>query len=73
MHSILFTVMHSHGRLLPVTSLEGKMMMDCVCEDASVSRMRGRRGTRFQVFHGLNEEQTCTMQDREGEKIIIWR
>lgn len=29
--------------------------------------------TRFQVFHRLNEEQTCTIQDSEGEKIIIWR
>lgn len=74
MHRILFTVMHSRGRLLPMTALEGKMMIDCAQGVRLwVGAGGGRRGTGFQVFHRLNEEQTCTMQDREGEKIIIWR
>lgn len=40
MHSILFTVMHSHMQLLSMTVLEGKMMIDCM---QGVSR-RGTEG-----------------------------
>lgn len=39
MHRILFTVMYSHMKLLPMTALEGKIMIDCVqCEASSESR-----------------------------------
>lgn len=30
MHRILFTVIHSHMRLLPMMAAEGGMMIDCV-------------------------------------------
>ena len=75
MHRILFTVIHSRMLLLPMTALEGKMMIDCVQGVRLEESERGGDGgeTRFQVFHRLNEEQTCTIQDSEGEKIIIWR
>lgn len=46
-----------------------------MCRVWGYKREQGGDGgeTRFQVFHRLNEEQTCTIQDSEGEKIIIWR
>lgn len=54
-------------------ALEGKIMIDCV-DGVRERESRGKGGeTRFQVFDRLNEEQTCTIQDSEGEKIIICR
>lgn len=54
---------------------------DRLCAGFEAIRESERRGgggwaegeTRFQVFHRLNEEQTRTIQDSEGEKIIIVR
>lgn len=43
MHRILFTVMHSHMQLLPMTALEGKMMIDCVQGVRLWERAGGRR------------------------------
>lgn len=79
MHRILFTVIHSHMRLLPMMAAEGGMMIDCV-QGVGVGggghhTEQGRDGgeTRLQIFHRLNEEQTCSIQDGKGEKIIICR
>lgn len=75
MHRILFTVIHSHMRLSPMMAAEGEMMIDCVQGLGGYQTEQGRDGgeTRFQVFHRLNEEQTRTIQDSKGEKIIICR
>lgn len=42
MHRILFTLMYSHMKLLPMTALEGKIMIDCVQCEASRSEMEGK-------------------------------
>lgn len=54
---------------------EGGMMIDCVQGVGGHHTEQGRDAgeTRFQMFHRLNEEQTCTIQDGKGEKIIICR
>lgn len=56
MHRILFTVIHSQMQWLPMTALKGNIMIDCV-------RGGDRGGTRLQVYHGLKEEETCTIQE----------
>lgn len=70
MHRILFTVIHSHTRLLPMMAAEGGMMIDCVQGVGATTEQRRDRGeTRIQIFHRLNEEQTCTIQDGKEERL----
>lgn len=41
MHRILFTVIHSHMRLLPMMAAEGGMMIDCAQGVGATTQSRG--------------------------------